>query len=160
MCDAGCVGRLLLLFVLVPAIELALLLELGRHIGTLATLGLIAATGLLGAFLARRQGLGVLRKIRLEAEEGRIPAGPIADGVMILLAAALLVTPGILTDAVGFLCLIPSTRRAIRRRIWDHLVEAVRSGRVRVSVSARGRVVRREDLPHRAPRPGAPDRED
>lgn len=151
-------GRLLLLFVLVPAIELALLIELGRRIGTLETLGVIAATGILGAFLARRQGLGVLRKIRQEVDDGRIPAGPIADGVMILLAAALLMTPGILTDAVGFLCLIPFTRRAIRRWLWVRLVEAVRSGKMRVSVSVGGRAVRRED-PRRRQLPTAGDRD-
>ena len=154
-------GKLLLAFVLVPAIELALLIELGRRIGTLETMAVIATTGVLGAFLARRQGLGVLRKIRQEVDEGRIPAGPIADGVMILLAAALLMTPGILTDAVGFLCLIPVTRQAIRRLLWARLLEAVRSGKVRASVSVDGRAVRREDLwPGQLPTPQDPDVDD
>lgn len=126
--------RLLLLFISVPAVELAFLIELGRQIGTLATLGLIGVTGMLGAFLARRQGLGVLRQVRAEMAAGRLPAGSIVDGIIILLAGALLITPGILTDAVGFLCLIPASRKIIKTALWRRLERAVRDGQVRVSV--------------------------
>ncbi|MFQ5896876.1 MAG: FxsA family protein [Candidatus Methylomirabilia bacterium] len=126
--------RLLLLFISVPAVELASLIELGRQIGTLATLGLIGVTGMLGAFLARRQGLGVLRQVRAEMAAGRLPAGSIVDGIIILLAGALLITPGILTDAVGFLCLIPASRKIIKTALWRRLERAVRDGQVRVSV--------------------------
>jgi len=128
-------GRLLLLFILVPAAELALLIEIGRHIGTLATLGLIAGTGLLGAALARHQGLGILKTIRQEMNAGRLPAEPMVDGIMILLAGAVLMTPGILTDALGFLILIPLTRKWIRATLWNWLKNAVRTGRVHVNVS-------------------------
>ena len=120
--------RLLFLFILVPAVELALLIEIGSRIGTLATLGLIAATGLLGASLARYQGLGVLKQIRAEAAAGRIPSGAMVDGVMILLAGAVLITPGILTDAFGFLCLVPATRRVIKDWLWQRLKRAVSEG--------------------------------
>ena len=67
-------GRLLLLFILVPAVELAVLIEIGKRIGTLTTLALIGVTGVLGDALARRQGLGVLRAARAEAAAGRLPA--------------------------------------------------------------------------------------
>ena len=87
-------GILLLLFILVPAIELALLLEVGSHLGTLPTLGLIAVTGVVGASLARRQGLAVLRRAQDQMARGELPAGSLADGVMILVAGALLITPG------------------------------------------------------------------
>ncbi len=154
-------GRLLVLFIVVPAVELALLIEIGRRVGTLATLGLIVVTGILGAALARHQGLGVLRRVQAELAAGRVPAGSLLDGVFILFAGALLMTPGILTDAVGFLCLIPFTRQAIRRFLWVRLVEAVRSGKVRVSVSVGGKAVRREDLrQEQLPTPGDGDADD
>lgn len=125
-------GRLLLLFIVVPAVELALLIELGDHIGTLATLGLIVITGVVGAALARRQGLSVLRNMQLELTEGRLPAGALVDGVIILIAGALLVTPGILTDAVGFLCLVPAVRKRLKQGLWRHLERRARDNRRRV----------------------------
>lgn len=141
---------MLLLFVLVPAVELALLIQLGVLIGTLPTLGIIALTGIVGAALARHQGLGVLRRIRAETAAGRIPAGPIVDGVIILLAGALLVTPGVLTDVLGFLCLIPGSRRLMKNLVWRWLHRAVREGRVRMNVHLDGLGG------HSPPRPGGP----
>ncbi len=128
-------GRLLLLFILVPAVELALLIEIGRQIGTLATLGIIAGTGILGAALARHQGLGILKSIRREMNAGRLPATSMIDGIMVLLAGAVLMTPGILTDALGFLILIPSTRKWIRDALWNWLKNAIQAGRFQVNVS-------------------------
>jgi len=126
--------RLLALFTLVPIVELALLIELGTHVGTLPTLGLIAITGFLGAALARRQGLEVWRQVRSEMASGHVPADSIADGFIILLAGALLITPGVLTDAIGFLCLVPKSREIIKGLIRRRLERALREGRVRVSV--------------------------
>lgn len=133
MRDAGPV-RLILLFVLLPALELALLVELGRRIGTGATLLLILTTGIVGASLARRQGLGVLRELQRETAEGRLPAGSLVDGVIILLAGALLVTPGVLTDLTGFACLVPAFRRALKRVVLRRLERAVAEGRVQLHV--------------------------
>lgn len=125
--------KLLALFVVVPAIELALLIEVGSRIGTLATLLLIVATGVLGASLARWQGLGVLATVRAELDRGEMPTGAIVDGVIILIAAAVLMTPGLLTDVFGFLCLVPLTRQLIKRSLWKRVEGAVREGRVGVS---------------------------
>jgi len=127
--------RLLLLFTLVPAIELGLLIEVGRRIGTLPTLGLILFTGVLGAALARYQGIVVLRRMQEEVAEGRLPAASLLDGVVILIAAALLVTPGILTDAVGFALLVPVTRAGIRRLLRRWFERAFREGRANVVIS-------------------------
>lgn len=126
--------RLLLIFTVVPMVELALLIEVGRRIGTLSTLVLIVVTGVVGAALARREGLGVLRALRAELAAGQIPGPTLVDGVIILLAGALLVTPGILTDAVGFACLIPATRRTIRAFLWRAWRQAIEQGRARVVV--------------------------
>ena len=130
--------RLLLLFVLVPAIELGLLIELGRYIGTLPTLGVIVVTGILGAFLARQQGLGVLRRMRQETAQGRMPAGALADGVMILLAGAVLMTPGLLTDTFGFLLLVPAVRRWVKAGLLRRIERSIREGNTHVTLGFRG----------------------
>lgn len=125
-------GRLLLLFVALPALELALLIELGSRIGAAPTLAIIVVTGVVGASLARRQGLGVVRDIQRETAAGRLPAAAVVDGAILLVAAALLVTPGVLTDAAGFLCLIPAFRRWVRGLALRRFERAVREGRVEV----------------------------
>jgi UPF0716 protein FxsA len=121
-------GKLLLLFIVVPIVELILLIQLGGLIGTLATIGLIVVTGALGASLARWQGLSVLRQIQSEVAGGRLPAGSLVDGVIILMAAALLVTPGLLTDVFGFLCLVPGFRGVVKRMLRKRLERAVTDG--------------------------------
>lgn len=131
--------KLLMLFILVPATELALLIEVGRQIGTINTLLLIVATGVLGASLAGRQGVGVIRKIQVEMASGHLPGGAIFDGLLILIAGIVLMTPGILTDIAGFLCLIPATRRAIKATIIRRMEAAVQEGRFRVVVDQRTR---------------------
>jgi len=128
-------ARLFVLFILLPAVELVLLIEIGKRIGTPETLALVLGTGMLGAALARRQGLGVLRTVRAEAAAGRLPAAALVDGVIILLAGAVLITPGVLTDLFGFLCLIPISRRWIKALAWRWLKRAVQQGRGRVRVS-------------------------
>ncbi len=132
-------GRLLFLFVVVPAVELVLLIELGTRIGTAATLALIVVTGFVGAALARRQGLGVLRRVQAESQAGRLPADSLMDAAMILVAGALLVTPGILTDAVGFLCLVPVFRSGVKRELRRRFERAVEEGRIQVAVHTEGR---------------------
>lgn len=131
-------GRLLLLFIVVPIAELALLLEIGKHLGLAATLALIVATGALGAWLARRQGLGVLAEIRSEMAEGRLPAGRLVDGALILVAGAVLMTPGVLTDALGFFCLFPPGRRRLKSYLRRRFERALRTGAVQVSVDFGG----------------------
>jgi UPF0716 protein FxsA len=126
-------SRLLLLFIVVPIIELFLLIQIGQWIGTLPTIGIILVTGTLGAFLARRQGIHVLNRVQAEFQRGQLPADAISDGAIILVAAALLVTPGILTDAVGFMCLIPYTRRFIKQIIRRQFENAVQHGQVYTS---------------------------
>jgi UPF0716 protein FxsA len=128
-------GRLLLLFVVVPAVELALLIEIGSRIGTAATLGIIVATGMIGAALARQQGLGVLRRLQEETSAGRLPTDALIDGAFLLVAGALLVTPGVLTDVVGFLCLVPGFRNVVKREVRKRLERAVLDGRVEVHVA-------------------------
>ena len=130
------IAKLLLLFILIPIVELFLLLEIGKLIGTLSTLAIIVCTGILGAFLARRQGISVLYQIRIELANGRLPASQLADGVIILLAGALLITPGVLTDVFGFLCLIPASRKIIKNVLWRWLERFVHDRRIHFSTHA------------------------
>lgn len=125
-------SRLLLLFILVPTLELILLIQIGRWIGTLPTVGLIALTGIVGAYLARQQGLKVLRQIQQELQNGRVPGEALLDGAMILVAGAVLMTPGVLTDAFGFTLLIPQSRRLIRRVAWHRIQRMIERGQIRV----------------------------
>ena len=128
------VGRLLLLFIVVPVVELMLLIEIGERIGTLNTIALIIGTGIAGASLARRQGLSTLARLRNDLSEGGVPAGPIVEGVLILVAAAVLITPGAVTDVVGFLLLVPPFRRLIAQALILRLGRAVQAGTLGVTM--------------------------
>jgi len=106
---------LILLFTILPALELALLIKLGGHIGVGNTLFIIIFTGVLGAYLARLQGFLVLQKIQNELNHGTMPNAQLLDGLMILVGGIVLLTPGFITDTLGFILLIPWTRSLIKR---------------------------------------------
>ena len=107
--------RLLLLFTIVPLLELFLLVKLGAVVGVGPTVALVIFTGVLGAWLARQQGLGVLRRLSEDLAKGRLPAETLVDGLLILIAGAVLLTPGLLTDALGFLLLVPKSRAVVHK---------------------------------------------
>ncbi len=109
--------KLLILFVVVPLIELTLLLGLGHRTGPLVPLLVVIATGFAGTLLARMQGWKTFRRIQVELSEGKLPTNALLDATMIFCAGALLLTPGMLTDAFGMSLLIPFTRRWYRRRL-------------------------------------------
>src|SRR6056297_4357251 len=102
--------RLLILFTCIPLLELYVLLEAGRQIGLLWTVLLVFATGVAGAWLARTQGLEVVRRLQLQMSRGDMPGTVLLDGVMVLVGGLLLLTPGFCTDLFGFTCLVPLTR--------------------------------------------------
>ena len=109
-------GRLLLLFVFLPMIELYLLIMLGARIGPMPTIGLIVLTGVIGATLARQQGLSTLAKIQNELKQGRAPTQELVEGAMIVVGGLVLLTPGILTDIFGFAMMIPGFRRSLAKQ--------------------------------------------
>ncbi|MDT8341942.1 MAG: FxsA family protein [Longimicrobiales bacterium] len=127
-------ARLALLFVAVPLLELALLVQVGRAVGLGPTLLLVLATGIGGAALARREGLRTLAAVQRELAAGRMPAASLLDGAAILFGGALLLTPGILTDLVGFALLLPPTRRWFAARLTRWFGRELAAGRVRWSV--------------------------
>ena len=104
---------LVLLFVAVPIAEIYLLLEVGGVIGALPTIGLVVLTAVVGAALVRAQGFSTIQQVRRTMDAGEIPAVAIVEGIFLLIAGALLLTPGFLTDTIGFCCLVPPLRRAI-----------------------------------------------
>jgi UPF0716 protein FxsA len=117
--------RLFLLFVTVPVLELFIFLVLGQRIGIGATFAIILFTGFLGAYLAKSQGLKALARYQESLAQGRLPHEAIIDSLLILVAGVLLLTPGFLTDAVGFALLTPSIRNVIRARLEQSIKEKI-----------------------------------
>ncbi|MBL4685085.1 MAG: FxsA family protein [Nannocystaceae bacterium] len=110
-------GRLFLLFTIIPVLELWLLISIGGWLGPLPTLALVAATGLAGAALAKREGFRVLRSWQDASSKGELPKDGIIASVLVLVGGVLLITPGVVTDAVGLTLLIPGARRVIAKQI-------------------------------------------
>jgi UPF0716 protein FxsA len=118
--------RLVFLFTALPLLEIYLLVKVGSAIGVLRTALVVVGTGVVGAFLARREGLSVLRSMKEKFRQGQLPAEELIDGVILLLSGAFLLTPGIVTDFVGLVGLIPFFRKGIRgygrkwfKKEWD-----------------------------------------
>mgnify|MGYP006289589921 CR=1 FL=1 len=125
-------SRLFLLFVGVPLLELLLLIQVGGWIGLWPTIGLVVATGVGGAALARLEGIRTLLRIQGELEKGVLPGNALLDGLAVLLGGAFLLTPGILTDLVGFSFLIPATRGFLKTRIKKSLEKRLETGSIRI----------------------------
>jgi len=123
-------ARLFLLFTFVPIIELILLIKLGGYIGALETIAIVLITGIIGAYLAKHEGFRVMMRIQQELSQGRIPAEELLDGVIILAGGLLLLTPGLLTDVVGLLAMIPVSRRAIKKYLRKKFQQKINSGQV------------------------------
>jgi UPF0716 protein FxsA len=120
-------------FIVVPLLELALLFQIKDVIGWMETIAVVVVTGVIGAFLAKQEGLLVLSQIRLELAQGRVPAARLIDGVMILVAGALLITPGLITDAAGFALLIPAARNALRVWLRHRLEQKLADGSLHIT---------------------------
>jgi UPF0716 protein FxsA len=102
---------LLLLFTVIPAVEIALFVVVGGEIGPLSTFAVVLFTGVAGASLARMQGFAVLMQMQSGLSQGRMPTEELVEGAIVLFGGALLLTPGFMTDLVGLSCLLPSTRK-------------------------------------------------
>ncbi len=100
-----------LLFIIVPIVEMWVLIEVGAKIGALSTIFLVFLTAAIGLALLRQQGLSTLLKVNQRMEQGQLPAQEILEGVMLAVGGALLLTPGFITDGVGFACLLPFSRK-------------------------------------------------
>jgi UPF0716 protein FxsA len=125
-------ARLVLLFILLPILDLTLLIRLGGSIGFWPTLALVLLTGAAGAALARAEGVRVLGMVQSELAAGRVPGSALLDGVAILAGGVLLLTPGFITDVIGLILLLPPTRRWVQGGMRRWLEDQLASGRVQL----------------------------
>lgn len=130
-------GALVVIFIVVPLVELYTLVQVARAIGAVPALLILAVVSIAGAALVKRQGIAVLGRIRRELDGRRMPTEHLADGALLLGAGVLLTVPGFVTDAVGLVLLVPPVRRAVAsflRRRWT------RKGRV-VTATYHGAII-------------------
>lgn len=129
-------GKIIALFILVPIVELILLIKVGEIIGIWYTIGLVIVTGFLGAIAAKFEGMRVWHEAQKELMQFQVPADRLIDGIMILVGAIFLLTPGILTDITGFALIIPFTRAPFRKMLKSNFIKRQQShqGRTKVEV--------------------------
>ena len=120
---------LALLFLSVPLLEIFLFIQVGGWIGAWPTVGLVVLTAVTGAFLLRWQGLATLARVQGSLRQGRLPARELVEGMLLVFGGALLLTPGLFTDAIGFLCLVPATRHGLSAWLLSRSALFVRSSR-------------------------------
>ncbi len=124
---------LFFLFTLVPLVELYLLIRLGTYIGAVDNIAIVIGTGVAGGLLAKIQGQAVFDRMRAELNQGRLPAESLFDGLLILIAGAMLITPGLLTDGLGLLLLIPWSRQAFKSWLKRKIQEKISEGEIHIS---------------------------
>ncbi len=120
--------RLILLFTVLPLMELYLLIQVGRYLGASPTIMIVLITGVIGGLLARSQGLSVQKQIRMDLNNGIIPTDSLIDGMFILIAGALLITPGMITDVFGFSLMVPGFRGWLKKKLKDYFKRKLESG--------------------------------
>lgn len=125
------------LIVLAPLVELYILIKAGAAFGALPVIGACVATAVLGGLILRAQGLSALASARRDLDEGRAPVEAVVDGAFLVVAAPLLMTPGFVTDAVGFALLIPPLRHAIARAALRRIRRSVERGEARIYIARR-----------------------
>lgn len=150
---------LLALFVGVPIVEIALFVTIGGQIGLVATLAIVIGTAIAGSMLLRAQGLSTIARIQNTLDRGEIPAAELRDGALLIAAAALLLTPGFMTDAIGFALFLPPVREFVGSHLFRLAAMRVRvypaGPGTREQPPGRGTVIEgsaeeiRDDLPRR-----------
>lgn len=131
------------LFIVVPIAELAVIIQVGQAIGVLPTIALLILVSVVGAWLVKREGLGVLRRVQQSLDRAQLPHRELIDGALVMLAGAFLLSPGFLTDLLGIVLLVPPTRAVVRtallHRFRDRMVAGVRTTRFGRVVDVAGR---------------------
>ena len=127
--------KLFLIFSLIPVIELALLIKVGSFIGALNTIIIVILTAIIGAWLVRMEGLGVMYRIQKNMQEGIFPAEELINGAMILVAGAMLLTPGFFTDIIGFLMVFPVSREFIKKIARRYIKKKINSDEIEIHIS-------------------------
>lgn len=125
---------LVLVFIGIPLLEIAVFIEVGGMIGVWPTIGLTVATALAGSLMLRHQGLATLMRARAQMDRGELPARELFEGVCLVLAGALLLVPGFVTDAIGLMLFFPPFRRLLRLLIARHVAAKAARGEARIFV--------------------------
>ena len=125
--------KLFLIFAVIPLIELGILIKIGTVIGTLNTITLVILTAAIGAYMVRMEGIGVMSRIQQNMQAGQLPAEELINGAMVLVAGALLLTPGVFTDLIGFLMVIPVSRNVIKKLIKQYIGKKISSGDIHIN---------------------------
>jgi len=144
---------LVLLFLVVPVVEIYVIVQVGQEIGVLPTVGLLVVESLVGAWLVKREGHRAWQALKAAVGRGRLPSGELADAALVLVGGTLLLTPGFVTDVFGFFLVLPLTRPLARRLLAVLAARRAatvvrRAGRSRGPV-VRGEVLRDDDPPSR-----------
>lgn len=142
-------GVFLFLFIVMPIVEMTILIKVGAVIGALNTIGLVLLTAVIGAALLRQQGLSTLLRANQRLNSGELPAKEVAEGLILAVGGALLLTPGFVTDTIGFLCLLPGSRHWLAGQALKRMVVAGQSGSFSFSAGQKppfGGFERRDDI--------------
>ncbi|MEQ8426563.1 MAG: FxsA family protein [Gammaproteobacteria bacterium] len=131
---------LFLLFLIVPLVEIAILIQIGQVIGAWPTILLVIVTAAIGAGLFRQQGLSTLSRVQTQLDDGNLPATELVEGVILLVAGAMLLTPGFFTDVLGFLILVPTIRARLATNLLSHFIAT----RVSVRETENGTIIEGE----------------
>jgi UPF0716 protein FxsA len=123
---------LFLLIILVPAVDIGFLFFSGKMIGIIPTIILIFLTGIIGAYLAKKEGLHTIQKAQQQLRNGQIPGEAVLDGICILIGATLLITPGFMTDILGFLMLLPITRKFFKMLMRNSFKRWIEHGKIKI----------------------------
>lgn len=124
--------KLLLLFTLGPLLEIYVLIEIGKLIGTLETVALVVLTGIVGAAMAKSQGFLILQRIRFDLAQGDLPGDELINGLCVLIGGAFLITPGIISDVLGFILILPVTREVIKVFLKRKIDRMLQDGTFRI----------------------------
>lgn len=114
-------NKFLLFFIAVPLIEMLVLIKVGEQIGALSTVGLVILTAAIGISLLKRQGVAMLNRANWKLNQGQIPAKEMAEGIVLAVGGALLLTPGFVTDTLGFACLLPGSRNFLLNKVLKNI---------------------------------------
>jgi len=125
-------SKLLILLIVVPVVELYILIEIGQQIGAFTTIGIIVLTGIVGAYLVKNQGFMILRKIQHDLSQGILPGDSLLQGIIILAGGIFLLTPGFITDIIGFIFLIPISREIVKKYLLIWLKRKIDSGNINI----------------------------
>jgi len=137
---------LLILFTVLPALELAILINIGTRIGAATTIMIIIMTGIWGAYLARLQGFIIMKKIQANLDRGQMPSAELLDGLMVLVGGIVLLTPGFITDVLGLFLLIPLTRSIIKKLLQRKFEDMIQKGHIISTQDTRDSFKRYDDI--------------